>query len=200
MGSLLEGRERSRIGKRKTLDCDGQSPQSLTIQSSEVVVAYQHCPTLRWGGWAFTSLRQPGIEVVCPRNWAWHCICQGNSQRGLAGYWVLSAYRHIRDSGRKEVLHFFRAVWVAHHSINYRWIIVFTCGPLKFLACYWNIIRGNTSKIGGWCSRPLIVECYSSKQCDHLLEVLEDICLNPPFFPATRAWRTQFTYSTLLTR
>ena len=74
----------------------------------------------------------------------------------------------------------------------------FSLWPPEFLACYWNIARGGSSKIGGWWRRPLIVNyCCSPRQGDHLLEVLGDSCLAPPFLPVTRAGRTQSTYSAL---
>lgn len=57
----------------------------------------------------------------------------------------------------------------------------FPSWPPKFLACYGNIARGSSSKIGEWQSRPFIVDyCCSSRGReggDHILEMLENISL-----------------------
>lgn len=56
---------------------------------------------------------------------------------------------------------------MAHHSIHYNGQLFFLVSP-KFLACCWNIAKGNSSEFGGWWTRPLIVNyCCSSRQGNH---------------------------------
>lgn len=71
----------------------------------------------------------------------------------------------------------------------------------KFLPCYWNITRGSSSKIGGWWSSPLTVDCCCiSRQGDHPSGIPAGHLPDPSFSPSPWAQRTRSTHPAFLTK